>query len=472
MKFFFKPVDGLFLLKVLTAVALFAAPAVSFAQLIVGAEFEFVDPQVPIIPGRGAELKGHESLMAERFARAFRQTCPPSQCVEERHMGKWGVEYRFHLPDGFWIQVSIDPNVVEIQTRPAEREYLAKNAKTLQQLIWGSAEKARLVVDPARRAGHFNFSALEAFNNKTSDFLKFFVDFANRPELSNGIFRQTNLLNAPHLAHLGSDQREGLSQLVEEFQKTPPRTRMRDWMNPFRKKHASLMSIPEMAEALAKRVLFRSTNPQNDGWRAWHYQALGLKSLVGLKPGESAPLELRAVRSQRDIYDFLLLAELIEKRIEYLVQLPQEISFRVSQTTKTTFSPAELVDRFYIYVTETDLPWERYQRLLPPELAQLKPHALLTEKNFSRDFFADVERLKNLADLLPTSPWLERQMKSLLSHPELPAEHRRVLLSEINRLSASPEYSPKMKTALQDIAARFSAEIPRAVNACHRVFAD
>ncbi len=446
------------MIKLLTAVALIALALPAYAQIIIGGEFEFVDPRVEVIPGSG--LKGHEKDMATRMVDAVRRVCPPPQCMETKVAGKFGVESQFQLANGFWFQVSWDPNVVEIITKPESRATLFQMAPALQNLIWETAASVGLRPDPQYRAGNFNFSGIQSFNGSSSEFLKFFVDFANRPELSNGILRQTNLMNSPHLASLSQTQRVALTDLVREFQEAPAPVEKTEslWrrINPFaRAKNLSEMSISELSKILLKRVLYEGARPDHIGETAWHYQALGLKKLVGLKAQEDAPVEMRAVRSQRDIYDFLLLAELVEARIKYLNKLPSEKAFLVSETSRTQFSHAELVDRFYIYVQEAGLSWDRYQRLLPPHLAALSPNDLLMQHNFSAKHFQNAKDLGVLMDLVATSPWLENKMAAVFESPHLTQEVRTHLLTEMERVVFFDEGSKALKRQTENIKIRF-----------------
>lgn len=386
----------------------------------IGGEFEFVDFSVPFVPGKG--MKGHERGMAERMVKSVRKMCP--ECKETTVTGKWGREFRFILQDGFWFQISWDPNVVEVLTKPTSLEKMKHNASKIQKMIWESAAEAGLNPDPAYRAGHFNFGVKDSFAGNTHEFLKFIVDFANRPELAVGIFRESNPLNSPHLAQLSPYQRSALAEVARKIQN--------------KKDPLSKLTLQEMAEHLVSKVFYQSATASQTGSSTWYYQALGLKSLLEMKEGGDAPLEIRSVRSQRDVYDFILVAEIIEARIKYLKKLPAEFSYMVTQTSKTQFSEKELAARFYIYLAESGLSWDRYKRILPESIAKVQPLQI----------FSEVNELVRLLDVAPVSPWLQARLQDIMSHPDFPSEYRALILSEMERLSKTAGYSYEMKQGI------------------------
>ena len=329
-----------------------AWPLVSSAEMTVGGELEFIHPKVK--PSGEFGLKGHEETMAEIFSFELQERCLELGCTEEKVAGKWGEESRFTFTDGFWIQVSWDPSVVEILTKPLKLSVLRKLAPKMQEAIFKTAERAGLVVSP-KRAGHFNFGANASFGGDANLFVKFIVDYSNHTELATGILREANLMTAPPLAALKLAQRVELA------------------------KHANIdysgKSIAEVSQILIDSV-FHKTVRENltQDWSV-HNQALGLKKVPDATSDVDQPMEARAVRSQNSIFDLVLLGELFEARIAYLktrkVALSEELVSE--EKPRLEFSSQELVDRFYLYVTESGLAWSRYQALLPEGLRKLQP---------------------------------------------------------------------------------------------------
>ena len=324
--------------------------AVSQAEITVGGEFEFISPHAPDIKVAFG-LKGYEEQMAKIFADELRSQCRRLGCTEFKVEGKWAEkESRFVFKQGFWIQVSWDPNVVEIQTKPLTLSRARKLSPILEEVIFKTAYYSGFVPSP-KRAGHFNFGALSAFDGDPDLFLRFVIDYSNRPELAAGILRETNLMTAPPLAALASAQREAFAAIASQ--------------------DVSEMTIPQLSQKLLDEVFYQTHREQLTYEYAIHNQALGLKKVPDATAKRDQPMEIRAVRSQMSFEDFIRLGELIEARIAYLKTLPASEARNYQGSSRIDFTSQELVDRFYVYVTETGLPWRRYKSLLPKELRPL-----------------------------------------------------------------------------------------------------
>lgn len=334
-------------------------PLISAAEMTIGGEIEFVFPGAP---GKKAGvkdfgLKGYEESMAEIFAFELRERCQALGCTEEKVPGKWGKESRFIFGDDFWIQVSWDPSVLEILTKPLSLTDLRKVASRMQDAIFGTAELSGFTVS-AKRAGHFNFGASASFENDAELFVKFVVDYANHPQLATGILRETNLMTAPPVAALSHAQRSALAALA--------------------KKDFSETSIAEASQLLIDQVFYKTVRSELSKDWAVHNQALGLKKLPDVTWSHDEPMEVRAIRSQESVEDLILLGELFQARIAYLKTVKVELAVSVSrpEPPKIQFTSQELVDSFYQYVAESGLAWDRFRYLLPEDLRPLRPLAL------------------------------------------------------------------------------------------------
>jgi hypothetical protein len=314
-------------------------PLISLAEMTIGGELEFVRPSGHKSTVRG--LQGYEVQMARRFASVLRARCARLGCTEKIVPGKFGRESRFVF-NGFWIQVSYDPNVVEILTKPLKLSRVKQLAPRMQEAIFETARLAGLETSP-RRAGHFNFGARSSFENDSELFLKFVIDYSNRPQLASGVLRSLNLATAPPLAALSIAQKQALDDIA-------------------RLPRLSQLSIADVAEMLTNDVFYKSAREDMDFETAVHNQALGLKKVRNARWWLDQPLEVRAVRSQRSIEDFILLGELFESRIAYLRSRPLE---RVSMESRIDFTHAELEQSFRSYVEESGLDWNRFQTLMP-----------------------------------------------------------------------------------------------------------
>lgn len=313
-----------------------------------GAEFEFTNHWLQQGEDKPARLKGNEKEGAYLFGKALMFHCKVFACKIRPVPGKWGTDYRVELKSGFWFQISYDPRVVEILTKPSTLSEWKENARLVNDLVFKTAKDLGFEVEPKKRGGHFSFGIASTFDGSADLFLRYFNDFANHPELALGIFRK-NLYNAPPLALLGEGPLEALHKLNQDFLKNPK------------------MSLEEVIQRIETTVYTKS---YYDGLDALHYQALAIK-----EPHipQRARLEIRAMRSQRSAEEFILLAEILEARIKYLKSLPSEKTLRVEKNLRTEFTDQELVERFRQYLSEAGLSWEKYSVMLPEELRRFLP---------------------------------------------------------------------------------------------------
>ncbi|HUP57534.1 MAG TPA: hypothetical protein VM598_08795, partial [Bdellovibrionota bacterium] len=322
----------------LLAAHLCSASAAWAWPLTFGAEFEFTNDALK--PGPKGMLGGQEKDAALKMVEVVRELCAErGGCRMRAIPGKFGLDYRVRFPDGWWFQISYDPACVEVQTKAATLDELRALRGRIQEFIFDAAVKSGLQAGHARSAGHVNVGARSAFDD-VDQFLAFFVDYANHPELGHGITGE-DYSNAPPIVALDQEQRDQLKAILEE------------------RRQGMHGTIREAASAIISRVYTRSLVP---GWAGYHHQAMGLKKLAAVAfLFEDLPFEFRAVRGQRSLDDFLLLGELITARIRYVRETKDAIVFLDGPGKR--LAQQEIVDRFYVYVTEMGEPWEKYAPL-------------------------------------------------------------------------------------------------------------
>lgn len=444
------------LLKALVALYLLLALCGAQAEITIGAEFEFVDPNVSVVIAPG--LKGHEKAMSQRLVQGLRAKCKVG-CREKQVPGKWSTESRFYLPSGFWIEISWDPNVVEIKTQPLPLSEFKKIADELQEFLFDTAAEVGLVTDTIYRAGHFNFGTYSAFKGQADEMLKFVVDFANRPELALGIWRSPNMLNAPPLAALKKDQRSNLAKISRGFLNKKLNTidlgLHENGPNYYWAPVPSQLNIREVTQLLLDSV-FNSTYHERLNRFAPHYQALSIRKLVKARSvTDDQPTEIRSVRSQKSVDEFVLLAELIQGRLLYLHNLPDEKAFLVSETARTTFSSQTLVDRFFIYVSEANLEWNKFKVLLPSELISKNVSPFLTGIHSAWKKSESIDNLIELLDLLPVSPWFVNQLSLILQDASMPQKDRLKIDKHLVQLSTDSSFSTEARRTFSTFRSTF-----------------
>jgi hypothetical protein len=362
-----------------------------------GAEFEFYHPMMKAATfNRGEDpILGQAKLF---YVDHIKKICEQKGCVVEKVDGKWwtmtdkdqAADYKVIMPDGWWFKISHDPGCVEITTKPSTLQELRAQRKIMDEMIFDSARAIGFRIQPMETA-HFNIGIKAAFDNDPKEFLRFFVDYHNHPELVQGVLGD-DINNAPSLAVLGQDQRGALKKLVSEV----------NAKNDF--------TLGSLAAAITGRVYTKSYNPEWGG--AYHYQAVGLKyvNALSLAGNNDKPMELRATWNQKDAEHFIKVAELLEARFQFLKKQNTKIVY--SGTRKQNFTTTEMVTRFYFYVTEMGLSYARYRELLPHYLRSVPFDVVLDEQAPMRD---RLQNLKAYSDMLAFSPGFREYAQQLLA---------------------------------------------------------
>tara|TARA_B110001454_G_scaffold219057_1_gene249579 strand:+ start:13755 stop:14828 length:1074 start_codon:yes stop_codon:yes gene_type:complete len=295
--------------------------SISNAQILVesgithGGEIEFTSDQIYAADSKSkvGGLRGSEFPAAVKMAEAVAKKCRALGCKVTQVNGKWGKEFFVQLHDGWWFQISYDPLCVEIQTKPSTIQELYTHQDLKEELIFGSAREAGLESRPSR-ATHMNTGARSAFGYDLRSLFNYFVDNANHPELSSGVFR-SNWNTSPPLALSRID----LMTRIKDIQ--------------ILIETGSIKSFSQLANVIVDRLHSYFLNPQFNPKRNQDLTFRKLVSLTGTqeKPQFAeidVPFERRAVRAVRSFSEFILHAEMIESRIAWIKVQPGFIPFK------------------------------------------------------------------------------------------------------------------------------------------------
>ncbi|MNT07980.1 hypothetical protein D3C72_1427040 [compost metagenome] len=192
--------------------------------------------------------------------------------------------------------------------------------------------------------------------------------------------------------------------------------------------------MKDLTLAIQNKVYTHSYAPER---ASEHYQAVGLKTVNKADlNNKDAPVELRAMRSQVNVEEFILQGKLFEARIRYLNSLEgQPIIY--SQTSRAVFHERELRSRFYIYVVEAGLNFSEFESLqsYPVRAQELDPFV------HGKDISRALESAERYWDLLLTSEWTRNRLVELLSSPDsVKSLHRDVILRRLES-EATAEYN-------------------------------
>jgi len=373
-----------------------------------------------------------EQDFVRKFSEAVEKKCN-SFCTVEPHIGpRWGkMEYTVRFKDGFYFNISVDPTVVEVQTSPATLAQLSKQTSRMNEYIFDVAKELGLKVDTT---AHLNIGALSAFKDKPKAFLGFFVDYSSRPALALGVFGK-DIPNAPPISHLKREQKDSLRRLVEAVNR------------------GHVNSIGEIADRINGYVYSDTPTFKGPG-ASTHYQGVGMKFLSRTPfPREDRPFEFRATLHPERAEDYLLTAELTQKRMEYIRAQTEDI-YLLDQPKVMAYTPRELAMEYLIYINELGLDWEKYAAITPKSLQKtlstgVNQRLLAGEANWTTENVRLFR--KAVVQKVMISPWCRQQtIKVLLAHPNNDA----LIEAVLGELSRQSRHGVREKAVVRGVLAQ------------------
>lgn len=414
-----------------------------------GAEFEVLSPLLHdpnAIFDQSKASESNEKKEQMRFVELMRKRCESRGCKVIEVPGKWDTDYRVEYKDGWYFKVSYDPGCVEITFKASTLDTLKSIAPRIDDSIFKTARDLDMKT-PDWGINHFNMGIRSTFDDSGKEFLKFFVDYANHPDLALGGLG-SDIMNAPPLSVLGEEQRQALQKIVEEVNA------------------GKLQTIAEIARAIQNRVYTRSYNPAWGG--ANHYQAFGLKHVNKADLSKTdAPFEFRAMWSQNSAEAFMKIARLMEARVAFTKASTDPILYTAS--TRTAFVDEGIKTRFYIYVEEAGLKFADYGDLIRTSARSAPLSAFLIE---SAPIAEKLESIRDYWDLTLTSPLARKLFVQILRSPEaqglsLTKELHERLEKEWAAASAAKDAK---SAAMLPILQNFSKAMQGKINSCQSVF--
>ncbi|MCB0408162.1 MAG: hypothetical protein KDD34_08165, partial [Bdellovibrionales bacterium] len=251
-----------------------------------------------------------------------------------------GGTFRVSFPDGWWYQIALDLNVLEVQAMPITRDEFSNKRDLIHQQIFEMAQQLGLTPHERIGGGHINMDIQSAFRGDSLLFVNFLIDQFNHPELHYGIFGK-HLGNSPPLVALGDKSINRFKSIVKFYKQQI--------------EMGKNISIQEIAEIIEKKVYI--SNPFK--WFSYfHYQAISLQHSSQNTPSDFQRLEFRFFRPQRNFEEFLLQIEFLEARLEYLRQFSSVLD--VDIPSRWVYSDDELIEKFKTLLNEVGLDNERF----------------------------------------------------------------------------------------------------------------
>jgi hypothetical protein len=416
-----------------------------------GAEFNFRCIRVAGAV-RNYKVSGSEQSCVDEFLEKLKKKCP--DCLIEEHAGKWGFpEYKVTHPKYNWgFNVSVDPQVLEIQSMPQTLQEIRETKKLTQKYIFDIGQS----IGQIDEVSHFNIGVRAGFQDSPKTLLKYYSEYASRPALSMGVFGQDS--GSVPLAKLKAAQKNSFEAMVVDA------NHRTDYpLKEFGKKINEQVHTWTPSDAPAKSEADQIANQR-------HYQALGMKNLDSPKfqgaESVEVPFEVRPLRHFKDAESYELFAEMTDKRIDYLKTQTEPIVFLNRKlaawegagdaSLKSVFLNGKLYDlgqayTVHAYFSEMGEPVEKYFSLLNGEirntfrdgdLDRLFNH-LDWSKSLDRQFFEEV--VTRDACL---SPWLRNKFVQMMVINHAPPE---VVAKALKSLQAQAKESITARESIQKI---------------------
>ncbi len=329
-----------------------------------GAELTFTHPQ--ILEAQRSQGSGTvNSEMSERYQRILidkiLENC--ADCSLQTKIDKYGLEYgRISYPDGWYFNVTLDPAVVEVTAKPIPDSKLIEYTKRLERDLYANAREIGLRPSRNTGGGHIHFGAEAFFEGNSKYFRDFMVDMYNHAEIGSGILADDHY-NSPPIKAQPKAQRDAFIDAINKFDQ----------------------NSDESIIGLGLNIRDGAYNYQKANWGPTEkYQAINIERMVveGFDTSEET-VEIRCIRPQQSAEQFLLIATLFKKRMQYLkrmraagtpVKLNHDLGMSVEQKFQSfirfiTEAGEDPADYFRILPVEyMDLAWAKLESLYPGDL--------------------------------------------------------------------------------------------------------
>ncbi|RME18331.1 MAG: hypothetical protein D6797_00640 [Bdellovibrio sp.] len=303
-----------------------------------------------------------------------------------------GPKRIFISPDGWSFNVTTDLGVIEVKMPPMTAEDYMKYESDIQKAIFDSAYNVGMIPLLFLGGGHISIG-LDYFKNDLLLLRNFIVDFINHNELSMGILNyDTN--NALPLWLFPEHQIQKTQQFLNTIDPLIANNQLAPSLIVLPHEERELNIPIQHMDPTEKRMYVRllyplkaalTNGPRDAFCKPWDTEMRGKRVAINLKIESNHHLhekriEIRSIRPQYNMRDFILLITLLKKRIEYLknISKPIPLKINVPLLKSTTYSPRKYLLRppippqkalaaFYQYLKETGLQWENYRHFVWPK---------------------------------------------------------------------------------------------------------
>lgn len=364
-----------------------------------------------------------------------------------------GCARKIVFPDGFWISIKGDPMVIEVTSAPQTKDQWQMRTRFLNEIIFETAREQGLVAGQAMKmldggafvdGGHFNvgFDSLlkwiesvrgtSSQNRITEAYLSLLVDHYNNPFLDLGVLG-FDLRNAPPLSVLQESQRNNLENIIKDFRTRPTdpvilvnrivdtvHTHTYDEINAYNR------YSPKKFQSVSMQHL------QDQDRRLWRH-------------------EYRANWAQDRIDQLNLRIELYEARGKFVMNANEPILY-TKIGADGDYTNKELVNLFWVYVTEMGESFEKYRPIMGWDLAKVNPKTIFHHKKPKWESESYRSELLWWIPHSLSSHWLRDKLATLLSNPSAYQYdlHKSAIDLMMNTITSRGITDPMVKTKAAD----------------------
>lgn len=305
------------------------------------------------------ETKSPENYAAQLDLLAhIRRLCLAEKCLIASKTDKYGNEaFTVNFPDGWWFRVTLDPGVIEIQTRETTLTELKNLEGRIQKFIFDAGASVGLQPHEAIGGGHIHIGDESTFGGDDRLFRNFLVDMINHPEAVIGIFGdRTGIANAFPFTSLPEILFGKLTALIEKFDagKIQGRHALVEAIN---NKVYVAMPFPYPKTLRMEPMKNRAVNLMR--------MDLRFKDVIATI---ARTLELRGRRPQKNAKDFIAQVELLDARLHVLKVQSHNLAIEPPKGVPENKINADDVARFQRYVGESRLDFKDYKHYVPTEM--------------------------------------------------------------------------------------------------------
>jgi hypothetical protein len=308
-----------------------------------GAEFTFTSNTILNAARKKSGIVNIDEAVAAQkaFLAEVLKVC--DGCHEVTLENSYGVEtHKIIYPDGWYFVIATDPAVVEVQTKPTTAAELQNIRARIQSDIFDAAKKVGVVPHETVGGGHIHFDYTSSVEGNVLKLRNLLVDFANHPELAQGIWNNDQN-NSPPIASLPGTRRQAFEEIIELVD------------------HRKIRSVNTLIKEMSARVY--DYNVKN-----WHppqkYQAININR-VGSKHFDISEqtIEVRSIRAQKSAAEFLAVVRVLEGRIELNKTRTQPLALDKAVLNPKHIENQSLTMKKHLdYVAESGVSPEEYIR--------------------------------------------------------------------------------------------------------------